>query len=167
MKNYYKKKKLRISAGSTNAFGQKNSYLKISEIYYHSKFNPKSPIGFDVSLIKLEKKVKLRRRYKNKLPYINTVCLPKEGKDFEEGQAVKLAGWGDSEYKDTKSKPSNLLTTDLKIADSESCAKTFAEKDKKVKDNVKKQEHKYHDFICADYHGERDACQGKLSNSNR
>lgn len=148
-----------ISAGSTNAYGQDNNNFTIKRIFYHSRFNRKSPIGFDVSLVEVNEKAHMKTSYDGKLPFINAVCLPKEGKEFHEGQAVKLAGWGDTESKDPLSKPDHLLTTDLILTNTDQCAEIFSRKLKKVEDQYQN----YKDFICADFHGQRDACQGKDS----
>lgn len=147
---------IRITGGSTNAFGASNANFTIKRIFYHSRFDLKSPIGFDVSVVELNEKAEIRPKYGGKLPYINTVCLPIEGKEFSEGQAVKIAGWGDTESKDPKSKPDNLLTTDMQLTNSKKCAEIFGKRLKKVE----KQYDNYKDFICADYKGTRDACQG-------
>lgn len=147
-----------MTAGSTNAYGRDNVKFTIKRIFYHPRFSRKSPIGFDVSLIELNEKAPMKTAYGGKLPFINAVCLPKEGKEFKKGQAVKLAGWGDTESKDPQSKPDKLLTTDLILTDPQKCAEIFSKKLKKVKD----QYHNYKDFICADYGGKRDACQGKF-----
>jgi secreted trypsin-like serine protease len=149
--------KVRATAGTTNAYSPKNANFTIKQIFYHSKFDPKSPIGFDVSLVEVNEQAKVKTKYAGELPFINTVCLPIEGKDFSKGQAVKIAGWGDTESKDPKSKPENLLTTDMRLTDAERCAEIFGKRLKKVKN----QYHNYKDFICADYQGKRDACQGK------
>lgn len=149
-----------VTAGSKNAYSSENAFFKIKRIFYHSKFDRSSPVGFDVALVEIVGKAPIRERYEGRLPYINTVCLPLEGKEFSEGQAVKLAGWGDTESKDPNSKPDNLLTTDLILTDGQKCAQIFAHKLKKVKSQYQN----YKDFICADYHGQRDACQGKLQN---
>lgn len=130
----------------------------IKTIFYHSRFDRSSPIGFDVALIETVEKAPIRTKYNKKLPFINTVCLPIEGKEYSEGQSVKLAGWGDTESKHPKSKPEHLLQTDLLITNGEQCANIFAQKLKKVRN----QYHNYKDFICADYHGQRDACQGMM-----
>lgn len=151
-----------VTAGSKNAYSKENAYFKIKRIFYHSKFDRSSPVGFDVALVEIVGKAPIKEKYEGKLPYINTVCLPLEGKEFTEGQAVKLAGWGDTESKDPNSKPDNLLTTDLIITNGQKCAQIFAQKLKKVKS----QYNNYKDFICADYHGQRDACQGKLRNTD-
>lgn len=148
-----------ITAGSTNAYSNEALNLTIKRIFYHPRFDLRHPIGFDVALIELKDKVPLKTKYDGELPFINTVCLPKEGKEFAPGQAVKLAGWGRSEWKDDFSVPRNLLTTDMILTDSDKCANIFSHIMKKVK----KQHHDYNDFICADYHGKRDACQGKCS----
>lgn len=158
LKPFLEKGNLRVSAGSTNAYGKDNFNFTVKKIFYHSKFDRGSPIGFDVALIEVNEKAPIKTKYENKLPFINTVCLPIEGKEFAQGQAVKLAGWGDTESKDAKSKPDNLLTTDLIISNGQQCADIFSKKLKKVKNQYQN----YKDFICADYHGERDACQGKF-----
>lgn len=157
LKPFLDDNKIRVSGGSTNAHGRENSIFKCKRIFYHSKFDRSSPIGFDVALVETEEKAEIRTKYDKRLPFINTVCLPIEGKEYSEGQVVKLAGWGDTESKDPKSKPEHLLTTDLLITNGDQCANIFAARLKKVK----AQYHNYKDFICADYHGERDACQGK------
>lgn len=113
-----------------------------------------------MSLIELNEKAKITTQY-DSLPFINTVCLPIEGKEYAEGQAVKLAGWGDTESKDPKSKPDQLLTTDLILTNSEQCADIFSRRLKKVKNQFQN----FKDFICADYHGQRDACQGDSGSS--
>lgn len=146
-----------MTGGSTKAHGEENMNFNVSRIFYHSKFDRSSPVGFDVALVEVANKAEFKTKYDNKLPFFNAVCLPKEGKEFSEGEAVKLAGWGDTESKDPKSKPEKLLSTDLQLTNGEKCAEIFTKKLKKVED----QYHKYKDFICADYHGERDACQGE------
>lgn len=156
MKPFLEKSAVRLTGGSTNAYSKDNVNFTIKRIFYHSKFDRKSPIGFDVALVEVAEKAPIKTQM-DKLPFINTVCLPIEGKEYSAGQVVKLAGWGDTESKDPKSKPEHLLTTDLIITDGEQCANIFSAKLKKVRD----QYHSYKDFICADYHGERDACQGK------
>lgn len=158
LKPFLDQGKVHLTGGSTNAHGSENANFTIKRIFYHSKFNRSSPVGFDVSLIEVAEKAQVRTKYDHKLPFINTVCLPIEGKEYAEGQVVKLAGWGDTESKDPKSKPEHLLTTDLILTNAEQCAEIFSKKLQKVKD----QYHSYKDFICADYHGERDACQGKF-----
>lgn len=154
---FLEKDKVILTGGSRNAYGKDNAFFKIKRIFYHSKFDRSSPIGFDVALIEIQEKAPIKEKFDGKLPFINTVCLPIEGKEFKKGQAVKLAGWGDTESKDPNSKPDNLLTTDLIITDGKKCASIFAQRLKKVKSQYKN----YKDFICADYHGQRDACQGK------
>lgn len=158
LRPFLEKGKVLISAGSTNVHAKENANFTIKRIFYHSRFDRSSPIGFDVSLVEVNEKAPIKTKYGGKLPFINTVCLPIEGKEYAEGQVVKLAGWGDTESKDPKSKPEHLLTTDLILTNGEQCADIFSKRLKKVKD----QYHSYKDFICADYHGERDACQGKL-----
>lgn len=148
---------VRLSAGSANAHGKDNKIFTIKRVFYHSKFDRASPIGFDVALVEINEKAEIKIKYENKLPFINTVCLPIEGKEFTKGQEVKLAGWGDTESKDPNSKPEHLLTTDMIITNGTKCAEIFGARLKKVKT----QYHDYKDFICADYKGERDACQGK------
>lgn len=156
LKPFLDKGKLFITAGSKNVHGKENANFTAKRIFYHSKFDISSPIGFDVALVEVEEKAQVKTKYNNSLPFINTVCLPIQGKEFTEGQVVKLAGWGDTESKDSQSKPENLLTTDLVITNGEQCAAIFSKKLKKVKDQYQS----FKDFICADYHGERDACQG-------
>lgn len=163
MTPYLNDNKIHITAGSVDAHGHDNANFTIKRIFYHSKFNRSSPIGFDVSLIEVNERAPIKIKYDHKLPFINTVCLPIEGKEYAEGQAVKLAGWGDTESKDPKSKPEHLLTTDLILTNAERCAEIFSKKLKKVVD----QYHDFKDFICADYHGERDACQGKFCDANK
>lgn len=148
---------MHVTAGSINAYGKENANFTIKRIFYHSKFDRSSPIGFDVALVEVNERATIKTK-NDKLPFINSVCLPIEGKEYSEGQAVKLAGWGDTESKDPKSKPDQLLTTDLILTNSEQCANIFSKKLKKVKN----QYYNYKDFICADYHGQRDACQGEL-----
>lgn len=160
MKPLLEQKRVIVVAGSVNAYTNKDSNFTIKTVFYHSKFDRSSPVGFDVALIEVYEPAKIRTKYGGKLPFINTVCLPIEGKEFAEGQAVKLAGWGDTESKDPNSKPEHLLTTDMILTNGEKCADIFSKRLKKVKD----QYHNYKDFICADYHGERDACQGRLRN---
>lgn len=162
LKPFIESRSIHLTGGSTNVHSPKNANFTISRIFYHSKFDRNSPIGFDVALVEVEQKAPLKLKYEGKLPFINTVCLPIEGKEYSEGQVVKLAGWGDTESKDPKSKPEHLLTTDLILTNGEQCAKIFSQKLKKVQD----QYHSYKDFICADYHGERDACQGKFVGLN-
>lgn len=157
LKPFLDKGALHLTGGSANAHHAQNANFTVSRIFYHSKFDRASPVGFDVSLVEVAEKANIRTKYEGKLPFINTVCLPIEGKEYSEGQVVKLAGWGDTESKDPKSKPEHLLTTDLILTNGEQCANIFSQKLKKVRD----QYHSYKDFICADYHGERDACQGK------
>lgn len=149
---------MRITAGSTNAYGPKNSNFTMKRIFYHSRFDRGSPIGFDVSLVEIVEKAPIKTKYGGQLPFINTVCLPIEGKEYKEGQAVKIAGWGDTESKDPKSKPDFLLTTDMKLTNTAKCADIFGRKLKKVKNQF----HDFKDFICADYEDRRDACQGKF-----
>lgn len=161
LKPFLNKNKVIISAGSPDAHGEENINFDIERIFYHSKFERKSPIGFDVSLIQVKQTAPLSTKYKPGKPFINTICLPIEGRTYSPGEAVKLAGWGDSESKDPKSKPERMLTTDLLLVDGEKCASIFTHKLKKVKSQF---EH-YRDFICADYHGERDACQGDSGGS--
>uniref|UniRef100_A0A6G1S822 Serine protease 33 n=1 Tax=Aceria tosichella TaxID=561515 RepID=A0A6G1S822_9ACAR len=156
LKHFLDTGKVRVTAGSTNAYGAKNANFTIKRIFYHSKFDRSSPIGFDVSLVEVKEKAPIKTNYSGELPFINTVCLPIEGKEYSKGQAVKIAGWGDTESKDPKSKPDHLLTTDMVLTDSAKCAEIFGRKMKKVKN----QYHNYKDFICADYEGKRDACQG-------
>lgn len=159
LKPLLEQKRVIVIAGSTNAYADKNSKFTIKTIFYHTKFDRASPVGFDVALVEINDKAEIRTKYEKGHPFINTVCLPIEGKEFTEGQAVKLAGWGDTESKDPNSKPEHLLTTDLILTNGEECANIFSKRLKKVKD----QYHNYKDFICADYHGERDACQGKCT----
>lgn len=149
--------KFRLTAGSTEAHGAHNANFTAKRIFYHPKFDRSSPIGFDVALIELSEKAEFSTKYEKDKPMVNAVCLPVEGKEFKEGEAVKLAGWGDTESKDPNSKPETLLTTDLVITNAEKCAEIFSRRLEKVKS----QYHDYKDFICADYHGERDACQGE------
>ena len=156
MKAYLDSNDVQITGGSINAYSKDNANFTIKRIFYHSKFDRKSPIGFDVALIELKEKANLRTSYNKSLPFINSVCLPIQGKEFAPGQAVKLAGWGDTESKDPLSKPDNLLTTDLVLTDAKKCAEIFSQKLKKVS----RQYENFKDFICADYHGQRDACQG-------
>lgn len=158
---YLEGRKIKVTGGSTNAYGQQNANFSIKRIFYHKRFDRSSPIGFDVSLIELAEVAQIRSKYEKKLPFINTVCLPIEGKEYKEGEVVKLAGWGDTESKDPKSKPDHLLQTDLLLTNGEKCADIFSKKLKKVKS----QYHSFKDFICADYHGERDACQGDSGSS--
>lgn len=158
LKPFLDQGKLHLTGGTVRAHGIENANFTVKRIFYHSKFDRASPIGFDVSLVEIEEKADIRTKYGNKLPFINTVCLPIEGKEYKEGEAVKLAGWGDTESKDPKSKPERLLTTDLQLTNGEKCAEIFSKRLKRVED----QYHSYKDFICADYHGERDACQGRL-----
>lgn len=155
------KNRLRVRAGSVRAHAKENANFTVNRIFYHPKFNRSSPVGFDVALVEIKEKAEIRTKYGKKLPFINTVCLPIEGKEYNEGEAVKIAGWGDTESKDPKSKPETLMTTDLLLTNGEKCAEIFSNKLK----NVKNQYHNYKDFICADYHGERDACQGKFNDS--
>lgn len=157
MKPFLDGGKLRLTGGTARAHGPENVNFTVNRIFYHSKFDRSSPIGFDVALVEIANKAEFKYKYEGKLPFINAVCLPIEGKEFKEGEAVKLAGWGDTESKDPKSKPEQLLATDLMLTNGEKCAEIFTQKLKKVRD----QYHEYKDFICADYHGERDACQGK------
>lgn len=152
---------IRVTAGSINAFSSKNANFTIRRVFYHSQFDGKNPIGFDVALVEIKEKANFRKEYHGELPYINAVCLPKQGKEFTKGQAVKLAGWGDTESKNPRSKPDILLTTDLLISDQAECAKIFAKKMEKVK----KQYAQHKDFICAAYKGRRDACQGDSGGS--
>lgn len=151
-----KARKVRLTGGSTNAYGSSNANFTIKRVFYHKRFDRSSPIGFDVALIEVEEEAEIRTSFGKKLPFINTVCLPIEGKEYKEGEVVKLAGWGDTESKDPKSKPDQLLQTDLLLTNAEKCTEIFSKKMSKVKH----QYHSYKDFICADYHGERDACQG-------
>lgn len=111
-----------------------------------------------MSLVEVNEPAKIRTK-REKLPFVNSVCLPVTGKEYSKGQAVKLAGWGDTESKDPKSKPDFLLQTDMLLSDGEKCADIFSKRLKKVKN----QYHNYKDFLCAEYKGERDACQGKLN----
>jgi len=150
-----------VTGGSTNAFSEKNAKFEIKRIFYHSQYDHKAPIGFDISLIELKDKAKFKSKYDGELPYLNSVCLPKQGKEFTKGQAVKIAGWGDTESKDPNSKPDRLLTTDLLITDAEECAKIFAKNMKKVKEQFLK----FKDFLCASYKASRDACQGDSGGS--
>lgn len=152
---------IRLVAGSTDAYSPKNANLTIKRIFYHSQFDQNSPIGFDVSLIELSEKVEFKKSFDGELPYMNAVCLPRQGKEFAKGQAVKIAGWGDTESKDPNSKPDKLLTTDLLISDNAECAKIFAKKMEKVK----RQYAQFKDFLCASYKGRRDACQGDSGGS--
>jgi secreted trypsin-like serine protease len=159
LKPHLDKNNVLITAGSTNAYGANNANFTIKRIFYHSRFDRKSPIGFDVALVEVNEPAEITTARNGDKAFINTVCLPIQGKEFKEGQAVKLAGWGDTESKDPKSKPDNLLTTDLILTNGEKCASIFSTKMKKVKNQF----HQYKDFICADYKGQRDACQGKYT----
>ena len=158
MKPYLNSDRLRIVAGSANNQHKDNAKFNVENIFYHSKFDRSSPIGFDVALVHVKEKAEIRSQSDGKIPFINTVCLPIEGKEHDSGQAVKIAGWGDTESRDAKSKPDQLLTTDLLLTDPEKCAEIFSKRLKKVKNQYQN----FKDFICADFKGQRDACQGKL-----
>lgn len=145
-----------VTFGSNFNFHKLNVNSTIKRIFYHKKFDEQSPIGFDVSLVELENRVKFETKYKKDEPFINAICLPRENDQYKAGEIVKLAGWGDSEANDPNSKPNQLLQTDLVISDGQKCADTFAKTLKKVTTQYKN--HK--DFICAGYKGQRDACQG-------
>lgn len=161
LKPFMDKGAIHLTGGSADAHHAQNANFTITRIFYHAKFDRASPIGFDVSLIEIAEKAPIRTKFGGKLPYINTVCLPIEGKEYAQGQGVKIAGWGDTESKAPKSKPEHLLTTDLVLTNGEQCMEIFAKKLQKVRN----QYHSYKDFICADYHGERDACQGDSGSS--
>ncbi|KAG9511146.1 Pre-mRNA-splicing factor ATP-dependent RNA helicase PRP16 [Fragariocoptes setiger] len=147
---------LRIFSGSPDMHSSHNTEFYLKRIYYHAKFDRSSPVGFDLSLIEIEDRAKFITHLNSSSSFINSVCLPIEGKVYSEGQAVKLAGWGDTEYHNKNSKPLRLLTTDLKITNDKQCASIISKKLEKVKYQF---DH-YKDFICADYNGQRDACQG-------
>lgn len=156
LKPFLESGNIKIQAGSTNAYHKDDKVFHIKRIFYHSRFDRDSPVGFDVSLVEVNEKAVLRPRRENKIPYINSICLPIEGKEYSVGQHVRIGGWGDTQSKDPHSKPDQLLTTDLLLTNATQCASIFTKKLAKVK----KQFENFHDFICADYHGERDACQG-------
>jgi len=165
IKKYYNNDKLKIVAGShkVSSRNRLNKNITIERIYYHGKFNRSMPIGYDIALVELTEPVHFSSKRKQdefgeqKAPYINSICLPVEGKKYSSNETARIAGWGLSSAKDTSSMPSKLLTTDILVGDEDKCVEAYKKALKS--DEPEEQRQKEDDFICASYKNSRDACQ--------
>lgn len=169
-KNYYADGLFKIVAGTPDAYSRTNENFKSRRIYYHSRFQPKRPIGFDIALVELETPAKLqdvRPKEPNDgsskppgehIPFINAICLPLKGKEYKQDERVRIVGWGASEYNNTQSASSSLLHTDLRLVNATECAATYS-RNKKLT-TVMEHYQKYNDLLCASFSDKRDACQG-------
>lgn len=165
IKNYYENKKLKVIAGSHKVSSRYhlNKNLTIERIYYHAKFSKALPVGYDIALVELSDPVPFDpKRVKNefgeqKQPYMNTICLPLEGKKYSFNETARIAGWGLSSAKDSSTMPSKLLTTDILFSDQDKCVEEYVKKLKS--DKPLEQKKKEDDFLCASYKNTRDACQ--------
>lgn len=142
-----------------------NLNLTIERIYLHSRFNKSMPMGFDIALVELKKKVNFtQKRIKNDFgeqikPFINAICLPKLNRNYHFNDSARISGWGLSDGKDITSMPSKLLTTDILINNQDECIEKYVKSLRS--DQPRYQKDKYGDFICASYKNTRDACQCK------
>lgn len=140
-----------------------NRNLSIERIFYHDHFDTSVPIGFDIALVELKNRVNFSREMpRNDLghqsqPFINAVCLPLNGKKYRFNETARVAGWGLSNQDDPSSMPSKLLTIDIPLNYSSSCADQYASS--LNSDRPKQQLKIFDDFICANYKKTRDACQ--------
>jgi hypothetical protein len=161
VENYLKHDKLKVVAGSHKVSSRTslNRNLTIERVYYHSKFNMSTPVGYDIALIELSKEVRFKtKRDKNEFgeqkgPFMNAICLPANGSHYKFNESARIAGWGLSKAKDIHTMPSKLLFTDLLLSKQDECADKYAER--LNSDEPRKR----NDYLCASYKTSRDACQ--------
>lgn len=173
-KDYFADGIFKIVAGTPEAYSRTNEHFKAKRIYYHARFQPARPIGFDIALIELDTPAKLISKRPEEpndgsakppgehTPFINSICLPLSGKEYAPNAKVRVIGWGATEYNNTHSASSHLLHTDLTLVNATQCAELYSTNPKL--ETVKEHFKKYNDLLCASYADKRDACQGWYNN---
>ncbi|KAK3568296.1 hypothetical protein QTP86_003143 [Hemibagrus guttatus] len=64
-------------------------YLTVEKIIYHGRYRPKG-LDYDIALLKLSQPLTFNG-------YIEPICLPNFGEEFEDGKICWISGWGATE----------------------------------------------------------------------
>ncbi|KAF5899657.1 transmembrane protease serine 3, partial [Clarias magur] len=64
-------------------------YLDVEKIVYHGRYRPKG-LDYDIALLKLSQPLTFNG-------YIEPICLPHFGEEFEDGKICWISGWGATE----------------------------------------------------------------------
>ncbi len=123
------------------------SVMSIQRHPYY-RFSPQAD-RYDVAVLRLGRQVQYR-------DHIRPICLPEkridEEDDVDEDTVAMVAGWG-AMKPDSKERPVNLQTTDVRVVKSDTCEEWHR------KNHIDVRIHE--DMMCAGHeYGGKDACQG-------
>lgn len=168
--DYLSNDKLIAVAGSNRVSSRSrlNRNLTIERVYVHSKFQPASPIGYDVALVELRPEARAnfsQKRHRDEFgeqraPFINSICLPVRDKAYAANESARIAGWGLSQARDAHTMPSKLLTTDLLLSRTDECLERYKAALRPAGATANRTgPARPRDLLCAGYKTTRDACQ--------
>uniref|UniRef100_F7ELF3 Ovochymase 2 (gene/pseudogene) n=1 Tax=Ornithorhynchus anatinus TaxID=9258 RepID=F7ELF3_ORNAN len=122
--------------------------LAVNSIVKHPKFNPKTPMNYDIALLKLDGNLRFG-------PVVWPVCLPEPGETFAPGTLCTTTGWG--RLSENGVLPHRLHQVNLPILHQRDCGAALLTLKKPVsRDTV----------LCAGFpDGGKDACQGDSGGS--
>ncbi|KAI5107400.1 transmembrane protease serine 3, partial [Silurus meridionalis] len=75
-----------VLAGLTEQPSTGAKYLAVEKIIYHGRYRPKG-LDYDIALLKLSQPLTFNG-------YIEPICLPNFGEEFEDGKICWISGWG-------------------------------------------------------------------------
>ncbi|XP_053089833.1 transmembrane protease serine 3 [Pangasianodon hypophthalmus] len=78
-----------VLAGLTEQPATGAKYLTVEKIIYHGRYRPKG-LDYDIALLKLSQPLTFNG-------YIEPICLPNFGEEFEDGKICWISGWGATE----------------------------------------------------------------------
>ncbi|XP_064185891.1 transmembrane protease serine 3 [Anguilla rostrata] len=116
------------------------SSLAVEKIFYHARYRPKA-LDYDIALMKLAKPLNFNG-------YVQPICLPNFGEQFEDGKMCWISGWGAT--MDGGEATVSLLSARVPLLSTQACSQPGV----------------YQGFItpwmiCAGYlEGGTDSCQG-------
>ncbi|XP_053352951.1 transmembrane protease serine 3 [Clarias gariepinus] len=79
----------KVLAGLTEQPVTGARYLAVEKIIYHGRYRPKG-LDYDIALLKLSQPLTFNG-------YIEPICLPNFGEEFEDGKICWISGWGATE----------------------------------------------------------------------
>ncbi|XP_041891557.1 ovochymase-2 isoform X1 [Corvus kubaryi] len=136
---------LRVTAGEHDLSLKENSEqtLPVKSVIQHPKFDPKTPMNYDIALLKLDGTF-------NFSSSVLPTCLPHPGEKFEAGFICTACGWG--RLKENGLLPQVLYEVNLPILNSRECSRALSTLKKPIQGDT---------IMCAGFpDGGRDACQG-------
>ncbi|KAI7790464.1 transmembrane protease serine 3 [Triplophysa rosa] len=114
--------------------------LSVEKIIYHSRYRPKG-LDYDIAMLKLEQPLNFNG-------FVEPICLPNFGEEFEDGKMCWISGWGATE--DGGEASVSMHSATVPLISTKACTQPDVY-----------QGYISPDMICAGYlEGGTDSCQG-------